>query len=563
MKYIELYFVLFMFGLLSGCFEDEGNYSYAELYPPSWVDDYNEMRPKNITGYAGEVMKFRGSQMFRWDADSATRAEEVRYEWKIGDVVISEELDFDMPTDEVVEKIGMKRFSNDKGEWGTFNVIDKKNGVVFPARLLVYIYPTFAANDWFILSENGGNTKVSAICRRAEQKDGKSVWGYNLKDNVYETINGHVVPGKPLDLVMETSRDVSPSGACVILTDQVAYEVNTQNMEKVDEVKDQFLDGTPANFNIAVMKEKAPQSPSFGEGAASFIATKDGRLFTRMRSANYLSGKYLSEPYYIDAKGYKITKIGHSLYGGMIPCYDEKNRRVVMATTWREDVNEGGEMGGGSSVYKTRVIPIDRHYYAEVDGFPEGTEVLFLSAKNHISYLYEGGTTGLFTVYYNDPTRSTENTFVGDFSYDNRSCVVVDKWYERWFRLPVKLDASSVILVSANLHSEYNEEANEAKFRDFYTVDNKLYYIQRSKEYYDYNSNRFFEFNASFSSKITSLAYAYANLDQLWVGCEDGSIFVYNIRDIASPQLLFKKNVGGKVVSMKQIGWHTSYDDWY
>lgn len=30
-----------------------------------------------------EVMKFRGSKMFTWETDSAMRAEEVRYEWKI------------------------------------------------------------------------------------------------------------------------------------------------------------------------------------------------------------------------------------------------------------------------------------------------------------------------------------------------------------------------------------------------------------------------------------------------------------------------------------------------
>lgn len=74
----------------------------------------------------GEVMKFRGSKMFTWETDSAMRAEEVRYEWKIKGVVISEELDFDMPTDEVVKKIGLTRYSNDVGEWGTFSVIEKR-----------------------------------------------------------------------------------------------------------------------------------------------------------------------------------------------------------------------------------------------------------------------------------------------------------------------------------------------------------------------------------------------------------------------------------------------------
>ena len=557
MKSIRLYIILFLFGLLTGCFEDEGNYSYEEINPPLWSDNFNTSSPKRMSGYAGdgEVMKFRGSKMFTWETDSAMRAEEVRYEWKIKGVVISEELDFDMPTDEVVKKIGLTRYSNDVGEWGTFSVIEKKTGITFPARLFVYFYPPFAPDDWFILSENGDKSKVSVISPRTVLENGKKTVNYKLKEDVYATINGHDIPGKPKDLVMETSRDVSAGGACVILTDQVAYEVNVQTMTKVDEVKDQFLDGAPADFKIAAMREKAPSSPSFGEGSASFIVTEDGRLFTRMRSANYLVGKYLTEPYYIDANGYEITMLGHSTYGQNIPCYDAKNRRIVMATTWREDVGE--DMYNKTSVYKTRVIPLKRHQTVPVSGFAEGTEMLSLSQKHHIPFFYEG-TTLLFTAYYNDPNYPA--TLVGDFGFDNRSASFQFNGFERWFRLPVKLDASSVFLVSSTYRS--STYAEDAKYRDFYSVGNELYFVQRAADWMD-TSVRFLKFNATIPSKITSLAYAFFDLDQLWIGCEDGTIQAYDIRNINSPVLLFEKNVGGKVASIKQIGWHTTSHDWY
>ena len=42
-----------------------------------------------------------------------------------------------------------------------------------------------------------------------------------------------------------------------------------------------------------------------------------------------------------------------------------------------------------------------------------------------------------------------------------------------------------------------------------------------------------------------------------WINCG------YDIRNINSPVLLFEKNVGGKVASIKQIGWHTTSHDWY
>lgn len=557
MKSIRLYIILFLFGLLTGCFEDEGNYSYEEINPPLWSDNFNTSSPKRILAYAGdgEVMEFRGSKMFTWETDSAMRADEVRYEWKIKGVVISEELDFDMPTDEVVKKIGLTRYSNDMGEWGTFSVIEKKTGITFPARLFVYFYPPFAPDDWFILSENGDKSKVSVISPRTVSENGKNTVNYKLKDDVYATINGHDIPGKPKDLVMETSRDVSAGGACVILTDQVAYEVNVQNMMKVDEVKDQFLDGAPADFKIAAMREKAPSSPSFGEGSASFIVTEDGRLFTRMRSANYLVGKYLTEPYYIDAKGYEITMLGHSTYGQNIPCYDAKNRRVVMATTWREDVGE--DMYNKTSVYKTRVIPLKSHVNVPVSGFAEGTEMLYLSQKNHISWGFTG-TSLLFTAYYNEP--GADGTIIGDFGFDNRSATFKYAGLERKLTLPVKLDASSVFLVSSNYRS--SEYAEDAKYRDFYSVGNELYFVQRPDFYFDF-SMRVVKFNATIPSKITSLAYAFFDLDQLWIGCEDGTIQAYDIRNINSPVLLFEKNVGGKVASIKQIGWHTTSHDWY
>lgn len=557
MKSIRLYIILFLFGLLTGCFEDEGNYSYEEINPPLWSDNFNTSSPKRMSGYAGdgEVMKFRGSKMFTWETDSAMRAEEVRYEWKIKGVVISEELDFDMPTDEVVKKIGLTRYSNDMGEWGTFSVIEKKTGITFPARLFVYFYPPFAPDDWFILSENGDKSKVSVISPRTVSENGKNTVNYKLKEDVYATINGHDIPGKPKDLVMETSRDVSAGGACVILTDQVAYEVNVQNMMKVDEVKDQFLDGAPVDFKIAAMREKAPSSPSFGEGSASFIVTEDGRLFTRMRSANYLVGKYLTEPYYIDAKGYEITMLGHSTYGQNIPCYDAKNRRVVMATTWREDVGE--DMYNKTSVYKTRVIPLKSHVNVPVSGFAEGTEMLYLSQKNHISWGFTG-TSLLFTAYYNEP--GADGTIIGDFGFDNRSAAFKYAGLERKLTLPVKLDASSVFLVSSNYRS--STYAEDAKYRDFYSVGNELYFVQRAADWMD-TSVRFLKFNATIPSKITSLAYAFFDLDQLWIGCEDGTIQAYDIRNINSPVLLFEKNVGGKVASIKQIGWHTTSHDWY
>ena len=67
----------------------------------------------------------------------------------------------------------------------------------------------------------------------------------------------------------------------------------------------------------------------------------------------------------------------------------------------------------------------------------------------------------------------------------------------------MKLDASSVFLVSSNYRS--SEYAEDAKYRDFYSVGNELYFVQRPDFYFDF-SMRVVKFNATIPSKITSLA---------------------------------------------------------
>lgn len=172
-------------------------------------------------------------------------------------------------------------------------MIEKETGVSFPARLYVSIYSAFAPNDWFILSEDGNDTKFSAICRRIVTEQGKQKVVYVLKDNAYEEINHGKLPGKPVQLGMETARDISPSGACVVITDQVAYEVNIQNMEKVGEVKDQFLDGTPPNFVVSDLREKSPNYP--GQGRSLYICGHKRRQGVLSNEVSQLFGRTIPD----------------------------------------------------------------------------------------------------------------------------------------------------------------------------------------------------------------------------------------------------------------------------
>src|SRR5690606_18244175 len=125
---------------------------------------------------------------------------------------------------------------------------------------------------------------------------------YTLHDNLFEQVNNKVLVGAPRKLRYSQARDISvPVGATSVITEQGAYVVNNENIQLVSEYKDEFLDGTPPNFEVANI---------FHSRLLAYIATKDGRLFRRVLSSNWLGGKFLTEPYIIDTKGYKITDFG-------------------------------------------------------------------------------------------------------------------------------------------------------------------------------------------------------------------------------------------------------------
>ena len=122
MRKIHILFCLSFF-LIFGCLEDEGNYDYDDIKEPKWHTD----QPISVYATEHNVMKLRGHDAFRWDTDSVSREREVRYEWKLNDVVIATEADIDIPVDSVIKWTKMEELcATDKWVRGSFTVIDKE-----------------------------------------------------------------------------------------------------------------------------------------------------------------------------------------------------------------------------------------------------------------------------------------------------------------------------------------------------------------------------------------------------------------------------------------------------
>ena len=144
----------------------------------------------------------------------------------------------------------------------------------------------------------------------------------------------------------------------------------------------------------------------------------------------------------------------------------------------------------------------------------------------------------------------------GDFAYNEISQQCDASKYMamlRWHGVRVDLNESSVFMMSAATDGRY---AISATNRDFFSVDNKLYWAQRGVTYADYSTYNVSEFMNGyvFDSNITALAYDLNNsYTRLVVGCENGEIYIFDISVIQNPQLIYKTRIDGKIAEIKQL----------
>ncbi len=515
---------LFIF-FLTGCFEDEGNYDLKETNEPTWLWNYTQS-PLYITTYAGDTINV--NVPFRFDKDSATALANARYEWRFNGTLFSEDRNLRMPADTIVKKLNLP-FSETSGGSGTYAIIDKTTDIKYMVRTWLTIRPMYYKGDWLILSENGADSKLSFYKIKRRTVGGMSTTTYTLYDNVYEELNpGMKLPGTPRRLRYHVAKHISaPMGATTIVTSQSGYTLNNENLLAVGDVKEEFEDGIPANFNI---------SNVFHGGQVSWIATEDGRLFRRIMSDNWLGGKYLADPYVVDEKGYKVTDFGHGRTPSNItsPCYDELNRRVLMI-----------RMRAPFSILPVTYIAGTNHPLPVWD-MPAGTEVLHLYASSHKNLPY--GDNQMYSMIFND---ANGDTWMADFVLNKNNGLCVEHEHASLIRFPGgNLPKGTKFLTAA---ADYKPYSN---IYTFYTKGNELRYVNRVNDV-DYPF-------MTFDHEITVVRYnAYnINYNRLGIGLENGDFFLVDLTDIANPVIMeeTKVNVGGKVVDLMEFATDTYVD---
>lgn len=551
MKKINLFSCICFFLLLAGCLDDEGSYDYKDLRGPRWAGD-----PTGglvwVHCRSGEVAKFRAHDYFSWTADSAQREKEVRYEWKLNGVVIGTEADFEIPTDELVAKIKLHKFHSSISEWeqGTLTIIDEINDVTFVAVTYINILASRAPGDFLILSEKGANSKLSFVATKIV--DNKQ--SFVLEDDIYNQMNGSDIPGKPLNMVFTMgAKEISSIGSTTVMTDQTSVEINNESILKVGELKDQFYGAAPSDFKVIdradawVKPAEISETETQVKGSFSFLSTEDGRLFRRQRSAKNLSGKFQEIPYYIDELGYKIRQFSSRSRGlNSFACYDELNRRMIMISI-KEDGEKitapWGDIFIGEKFDVFKLLPVTMSPTGITDcppvwNFPAGVTVLHVGLVNWSFPYYS------FGVFYLEKEIAKYGEAV--INVNTGICVQsspknfpwdVPIFSKIWDISGLSLDVKSVILTDVNKQKNI-----------FYSIGNEINYINRIDNYKKY------PFISDFGEKVTCMTYR-TNSDYavLVVGGENGKVVYYNISNLEEPKVITEMNVGGKVVSVKEI----------
>ncbi len=526
--------VCFFLSLFTGCIDDEGNYKYKELNEPVFKEE-----PIMVFGYEGEMVKARSD--FYFEKDSAKRLAEVRYEWTLNGDVISGERELSISTDTLIKKAGITKFTDD-ALTGYFIIIDKSTGIRYMNEVSYFIIPKYAGGDWLVLSENGNDTKLSFVKRRSKRVNEQSVFYYEVRDNLYKTLNGEDIPGKPRRIRYNLGRNISQAnGGATIITDKVVYELNNENMLKAHDVKDLFEGGIPANFSAVDV---------FHLEGVSYLAMEDGRLYRREMLQNWLGGKYVNEPYSTDNKGYKITRFG---VGGfprweclITPCYDELNHRVMM-------INAG---------YPYAIKPVTKgpsQPVLPVWEMEEGTEVLYIAEMRNVDLQFYALPYSLFTIVYNQGG----TTYLSDFVMNRNTLECLDS-DELWY-LPNYLLIKPMPFPGGNLDKDSRfittlfVQMGTAGMVIFYTKGNELRYINKSNQ----SDNLLLTFDA----KITMLRLTTynANNGQVAIGLENGEFMMVDISSLNDPRVYeeSRANLGGRVVDAMELRNETTGFDNY
>lgn len=296
MKRIFLFLISVIALVISGCYEDKGNYDYRESSQPS------------VKGIEGTYNVYMGDQLVikpevAW---SGEEMQNVSYAWRIENELISEEKDLDV----VVGGIPVR-----SGLYGEFVIKNEDTGIEYLTLFRVNAKSAFSSG-WLLLADEEDHSVLSYV-----RDDGE------LYSDIYKMMNHAELSGGGYALSehwLFTSDEIGQVFVACQKGPEYSVELDGNSFIKMVATRDEFVGGAPANFKPMGMKCVYNYD----------YLMSDGKLYVRYvdnpHSAQYQDGFFPNFPYPGDYELSGMMLRGNIIVSNEIICFDKKSSSYVL-----------------------------------------------------------------------------------------------------------------------------------------------------------------------------------------------------------------------------------------
>lgn len=389
MKTIKIFLIsLITTILLSGCYEDKGNYDYNDLVKITL--DIGDV--KDIT--LGYVLKITPTITLSKDMPDLHLA----YKWILEGDVISTERNLNWVADRYTEE-----FSDNL----IFEVSDLDNDIQYRVAASFSIIGKYEVDGYLVLADKAGK-KYLHLLYNSYDEDGNDIY-VPLVDVFGLENNGEAIPANSAKFFEHYCRQgIDYKNQIMLLDGDKTFEVEGSSFKKVDyTLQDMFNGAVPADLQNSV-------KDAFFMQRLDFISDTKGQLYSRVKSTFefFHSEYFLNTPVTFEGEVLKDIDIVPSSYGCNTPfclLYDKNKKRFLVIWDFQssydnsyvsgkiqkiaDNKNWNENVPAANDICKDYVIHRIDSYKRDVNDYPPATRYSCI-VENIVSgeyYVYDFG----------------------------------------------------------------------------------------------------------------------------------------------------------------------------
>lgn len=309
MKTIYIFLISFITTvLLSGCYEDKGNYDYNDMVKITL--DLGDV--KDIT--FGDILKVTPTITLSKDMPDL----QMTYKWILEGEVISTERNLNWAADRYTEELSDNLI---------FEVTDLDNDIRYRVAASFSIKGKYEVDGYLVLADKGGK-KYLHLLYKSSDEGGKDIY-VPLVDAFGLENNGEAIPANSFKVFEHYCKQGSEfKNQIMLVADDQTFEIGGSDFEKIDyTLQDMFNGAVPFDLQNSV-------KDAFFMQRLDFISDTKGQLYSRVKSTFefFHSEYFLSTPLVFEGEVLKDIDIVPSSYGCNTPfclLYDKNKKRFL------------------------------------------------------------------------------------------------------------------------------------------------------------------------------------------------------------------------------------------